>query len=99
VAHYLIKKSDVNVARSLAVFLAEKDYFKILLQTIPSFGSDLKWARFNKMLALQKYVGNIVIDKSVDGYDSNLKIRKKRITNPKYIYIYILLFTTHMENV
>lgn len=46
VSHYLIKKTDVNQARSLALFLSEKEFFQTLLQTIPSFDAAPKWARF-----------------------------------------------------
>ncbi len=49
VCHYLIRKPDVNQARSLALFLTEKDFFQTLLQTIPSFDTEPQWARFGRL--------------------------------------------------
>lgn len=71
VQHYLLKKSDMNVSRTLASFLMDKDFFQIVLQTVPTFDSEMKWARFDKSKALEKYVGEPEKN-SVEGYDEKL---------------------------
>ncbi len=42
VLHYLIRKNDVNVSQSLAKFLLDKPFFSHVLQTVPSFGEEVK---------------------------------------------------------
>jgi hypothetical protein len=73
VNHYLISKNDVNMACSLDVFLGEKPFFKFLLQTIPSFEVEMRWARVDKTKAFGKAFKSI---ERVKGYDKVLNVGK-----------------------
>ena len=75
VKHYLIKKSDVNVAMSLAVFLQEKPFFATLMQTIPQFTEEWRFQRADKLKVLEKFgLENQNAKKSVKGYEDQLNI-------------------------
>jgi hypothetical protein len=74
VKHYLISKSDVNMACSLDVFLGEKAFFSTLLQTIPSFDAEMRWARVEKTKAFGKSFPGV----RVDGYDEALSVSRKK---------------------
>ena len=73
VNHYLISKSDVNMACSLDVFLGEKSFFSTLLQTIPSFDAEMRWARVEKAKAF----GKSFVGVRVDGYDESLAVARR----------------------
>ncbi len=73
VAHYLLKKTDINVSVSLAKFLLEKPFFATLLQTVPSFSERRQWQRADKKKALGKW-DKEASGSAVAGYDEVLNI-------------------------
>jgi hypothetical protein len=75
VNHYLISKNDVHMACSLDVFLGEKPFFKFLLQTIPSFDVEMRWARVDKTKAFGRAFEPI---ERVEGYDEALNVGQNK---------------------
>ncbi len=72
-------KSDVNMACSLDVFLGEKSFFSCLLQTIPSFDAELRWARVDK----DKAFGKRFVPSRVEGYDETLSVAPSKKPPPQ----------------
>jgi hypothetical protein len=75
VNHYLISKNDVHIACSLDVFLGEKPFFKYLLQTIPSFEAEMRWARVDKIKAFGRAFEPI---EKLEGYDEALNVGQNK---------------------
>ncbi len=55
------------------MFLGEKSFFSTLLQTIPSFDAEMRWARVEKAKAF----GKSFVGVRVDGYDESLAVARK----------------------